>query len=87
MAGNDNILTSRTAVSIGLVIALVTTLVATAATWGKMQAQLAAKLDRADAERNFVRKEDLARQLDAIQQRLVRIEDKLDHVIEAKAAK
>ena len=86
MAGNGNVvLNGRTAVNIGLVVMLLGSLIATAVTWGKMQAQLSAKLDCAAAERDFVRKEDLARQLDAIQQRLIRIEDKLDRMLQVEA--
>ncbi len=75
------VINGRTALSIGLVITLVTWIAATAVTWGKMQAQIAGKLDCAVAERDFVRKTDLARQLDAIEARLQRIEDKLDMLL------
>ncbi|MBC7288018.1 MAG: hypothetical protein H5T86_08265 [Armatimonadetes bacterium] len=79
------VLNGRTAVNIGLVIMLCTSLVASAVTWGKMQAQLAAKLDQATAEKDFVRKADLSRQLDAIEARLGRIEDKVDRLLEHQA--
>lgn len=77
----------RTAVSVGLVVVLAGSLIATAVTWGKMQAQICAKLDRADAERDFVRKEELSRQLDSIERRLTRIEDKIDRLLEETPAR
>jgi len=81
MRENGTIINARTAVSLGLVLALLGALVASAATWGKMQAQLEAKLDRAEAERDFVRQVELSRQLDSIEARLTRMEGKLDRAL------
>ncbi len=84
MKGNGVVISGRTAISLGLVLALLSALAASAATWGKMEVQVGAKLDRADAERDFVRKAELSRQLDSIEARLTRIEDKLDKALTRK---
>jgi hypothetical protein len=81
MEKNALVINGRTAVSIGLVITLLGSLIAAAVSWGKMQAQLAAKLDCAVAEREFVRQAELSRQLDSMDRRLARIEDKLDKLL------
>ncbi|MCX7597353.1 MAG: hypothetical protein N2512_00605 [Armatimonadetes bacterium] len=80
MNNNSVQITPRAAVSLGLALMLAGSLVAAAVTWGRMEAQIAAKLDCAVAERDFVRKADLADRLDAIERRLMRIEDKLDQI-------
>ncbi len=81
MASNNMQVTPRTAVSLGLVIMLAGALIATAVAWGKMQAELTAKLDSSAAERDFVRQTELSRQLDSIDCRLTRIEDKMDRLL------
>ena len=86
MASGNMQVTPRTAVSLGLVIMLAGALIATAVAWGRMQAQLAEKLDCTVAERDFVRQSELSRQLDSIDCRLTRIEDKVDRLLgEGKA--
>ncbi len=86
MASNNMQVTPRTAVSLGLVIMLAGALVASAVAWGRMQAQLSEKLDCSAAERDFVRQSELSRQLDSIDCRLTRMEDKMDRLLgEGKA--
>jgi hypothetical protein len=86
MASNNMQVTPRTAVSLGLVIMLAGALVASAVAWGRMQAQLSEKLDCSAAERDFVRQSQLSRQLDSIDCRLTRMEDKMDRLLgEGKA--
>lgn len=80
MAENGVQLTPRMAVSLGLIITLVGALVATAVTWGKMEAQVATKMDCSAAERDFVRKTDLTERLDSIDRRLTSIEAKIDRL-------
>lgn len=75
-------ITPRAAVSLGLVVMLLGAMVATAVTWGKMETTIGTKLDCSVAERDFVRKTDMAGRLDAIDKRLTRIEDKLDRLME-----
>jgi uncharacterized protein HemX len=81
MSNNGVVINSRTAISVGLVVAIVSALVGSAVTWGKMQGQLCAKLDSVVAERDFVRKTELSRQLDSIEARLARLEDKIDRLL------
>jgi hypothetical protein len=81
MASNNMQVTPRTAVSLGLVIMLAGALIATAVAWGRMEAQLAEKLDCSTAERDFVRQSALSRQLDSIDCRLTRMEDKMDRLL------
>jgi len=78
-------ITPRAAVSLGLALMLAGSLVAAAVTWGRMEAQIATKLDCTVAERDFVRKTDLSERLDSIERRLSRIEDKIDQLISRKA--
>ncbi len=81
MGSNNVEITPRAAMSLGLVVTLVAALVATAITWGKMEAQIASKIDISIAERDFVRKQELTEKLDCIDRRLTRIEDKLDRLL------
>lgn len=81
MHNNSVQITPHAAVSLGLALMLAGSLVAAAVTWGRMEAQIAAKLDCTVAERDFVRKTDLADRLEAIERRLIRIEDKLDRLV------
>ena len=84
MNSNGFTINGRTAVSLGLVLALLSALIASAVAWGRMQQQVCTKLDQAQAERDFVRKADLSRQLDSIDRRLTRIEEKLDRALQAR---
>lgn len=82
MRNNSVQITPRAAVSLGLALMLAGSLVAAAVTWGRMEAQIATKLDCTVAERDFVRKADLADRLNAIERRLIRIEDKVDRLFD-----
>lgn len=81
-SGGNSVINGKTAVSVSLLIMVLGALVGAAVTWGKMQAQLDAKLDKARAAEVYATRADLHDLADQIDRRLTRIESKLDRLLE-----